>query len=199
MSSPCPLLPCSRSQPTSFASDCRPKAQLNSKLPGWRQSHTILLLISTELFQDRLPLLTECLKVKVILRPTVSRLVHIGVRHPSGTRDQFYFLLEIFFRQLRVCYFVALSLRRGRVCNLLFCWSSPALSRSGLSSTGLETMFYCSNSWDSPSLEGQVPQVVLLIISRHVPSRKHISNSLIACVTIAAINLQRTLFSGPIT
>jgi hypothetical protein len=29
------------------------------------------------------------------------------------------FLLEVFFRQLRVCYFVAPSLTRGRVCNLL--------------------------------------------------------------------------------
>jgi hypothetical protein len=35
------------------------------------------------------------------------------------TRDQFFFLLEIFFRQLRVYYFVAPSLTRGRVCNLL--------------------------------------------------------------------------------
>jgi hypothetical protein len=34
-------------------------------------------------------------------------------------RDQFLFLLETFFRQLRVCYFVAPSLTRGRVCNLL--------------------------------------------------------------------------------
>jgi hypothetical protein len=32
-------------------------------------------------------------KVKVTLRPTIS----LGVRRPSGTRDQFYFLLEIFF------------------------------------------------------------------------------------------------------
>jgi hypothetical protein len=42
-----------------------------------------------------------------------------GVRRPSGTRDQFFFLLEISFRQLRLCYFVAPSLTRGRVCNLL--------------------------------------------------------------------------------
>jgi hypothetical protein len=42
---------------------------------------------------------------KVILRPTVSRPVRLGVRSPSGTSDQFFFLLEIFFRQLRVCYF----------------------------------------------------------------------------------------------
>jgi hypothetical protein len=58
-------------------------------------------------------------KVEVKLRPTVSRPVRLGVRHPSGTRDKFFFLLEIFFRQLRVCYFVAPSLTRGRVCNLL--------------------------------------------------------------------------------
>jgi hypothetical protein len=53
------------------------------------------------------------------LRPTVSRPVCPGVRHPSGTRDQFFFLFEISFRQLRFCYFVAPSLTRGRVCNLL--------------------------------------------------------------------------------
>jgi hypothetical protein len=38
---------------------------------------------------------------KVTLRPTVSRPVSLGVRCPSGTSDQFYFLLESFFRQLR--------------------------------------------------------------------------------------------------
>jgi hypothetical protein len=58
-------------------------------------------------------------EVKVILRPTVGLSVRLGVRHPSRTRDQFSFLLEIFFRQLLVCYFVAPSLMRGRVCNLL--------------------------------------------------------------------------------
>jgi hypothetical protein len=57
--------------------------------------------------------------VEVSLRPTVSRPVGLGVRRPSGTCDQFLFLLEISFRQLRVCYFVAPSLTRGRVCNLL--------------------------------------------------------------------------------
>jgi hypothetical protein len=45
--------------------------------------------------------------------------VHLGVRHSSGTRHQFFFLFEIIFRQLRVCYFVAPSLARGRACNLL--------------------------------------------------------------------------------
>jgi hypothetical protein len=63
-------------------------------------------------------------KVKVEVNLRVSRPVCLGVRHPSGTRDQFFFLLEIFFSQLRVCYFVAPSRTRGRVCNLLYnCFS----------------------------------------------------------------------------
>jgi hypothetical protein len=58
-------------------------------------------------------------EVEVNLRPTVSSAVCLGVRRPSGTRKQFVFLLEIPFRHLRVCYFVAPSLTRGRGCNLL--------------------------------------------------------------------------------
>jgi hypothetical protein len=58
-------------------------------------------------------------EVEVNLRPTVSQPVCSGVRRSSGTRDQFFFLLEISFRQLWLCYFVAPSLTRGRVCNLL--------------------------------------------------------------------------------
>jgi hypothetical protein len=57
-------------------------------------------------------------EVEVTLRPTVSRPISVGVRPPSGTRDQFFFPFDIFFRQLRVCYFVAPSLTRGWVCNL---------------------------------------------------------------------------------
>jgi hypothetical protein len=37
-------------------------------------------------------------EVEVILRPTVSRPFRLGVRHPSETSAQFFFLLEIFFR-----------------------------------------------------------------------------------------------------
>jgi hypothetical protein len=59
-------------------------------------------------------------EVEVNLRPTVSHPVCLGVRHPSGTRNQIFFLLEISFTQLWVCYFVAPSLTRGRVCNLMY-------------------------------------------------------------------------------
>jgi hypothetical protein len=58
-------------------------------------------------------------EVEVNLRPTVSRPMCPGVRRPSGTHDQFFFLLEISFRQLWLCYFVAPSLTRRRICNLL--------------------------------------------------------------------------------
>jgi hypothetical protein len=58
-------------------------------------------------------------EVEVNLRPTVSLPVSLGVRPPSGTSDQFFFLLDSSIRQLRVCYFVAPSLTRGRFCNLL--------------------------------------------------------------------------------
>jgi hypothetical protein len=97
-------------------------------------------------------------EVEVNLRPTVSRPVCLGVWHPSGTRDQFFFLLEISFRQLRGCYFVAPSLTRGRVCNLLHnCfWALPEQSLLGRSPAELTTIFYCL-VWDSPNLEDQVP------------------------------------------
>jgi hypothetical protein len=71
----------------------------------------------------------------VNLRPTVSQLVCPGVRRPFGTCDKFFFILEISFRQLRVCNFVAPSLTRGRVLKLLYhCfWALPEQSLLGQS------------------------------------------------------------------
>jgi hypothetical protein len=100
----------------------------------------------------------QLLEVEVNLRPTVSRPVCLGVRRPSGTCDQFFFRLEISFRQLRVCYFVAPSLTRGRVCNLLYnCfWALSEQSLLSRSPAELTAIFYCL-IWDSLNLEGQVP------------------------------------------
>jgi hypothetical protein len=94
----------------------------------------------------------------VNLRPTVSRPVCPDVRRPSGTCDQFYFLLEISFRHLRFCKFVAPSLTRGRVCKLLYnCfWALPEQSLLGRSPVELTALFYCL-IWDSTNLKGQVP------------------------------------------
>jgi hypothetical protein len=66
-------------------------------------------------------------EVEVNLRLTDSQPVCPGVRRPSGTCDQFFFRHEISFRHLRLWYFVAPSLTRGRVCNLLLncLWALP--------------------------------------------------------------------------
>jgi hypothetical protein len=96
-------------------------------------------------------------EVKVNLRPTVSRPACPGVRRPSGTCDQFFFHHEISCRQLRLCYCVAPSLMRGRVCNLLYnCfWALPEQSLLSRNPAKLAAIFYCL-IWDPPNLEGQV-------------------------------------------
>jgi hypothetical protein len=64
---------------------------------------------STELVRVRVRV-----RVRVMLRPTISRLVCLGIKHPSGAYDQIF----ITVRHLRVCWCGALSLTRGRVCRL---------------------------------------------------------------------------------
>jgi hypothetical protein len=85
------------------------------------------------------PELNSRIKSSVMLRPTVSRLVYLGIKHPSGPYDQTFTTV----RKLRVCWCGALSLKRGRVCLQNCCWSSPAQSFTGTSSVGLVTIFYC--------------------------------------------------------
>jgi hypothetical protein len=51
-------------------------------------------------------------KVKVMLRPAVSRPVCLDVKHPSGAHDQIF----ITVRQLRVCWCGTISLTREWVC-----------------------------------------------------------------------------------
>jgi hypothetical protein len=52
--------------------------------------------------------------VSLILRPTVSRPVCLGIKHPSGAENQIFFTV----RQLQVSWCGVLSLTRGWVCRL---------------------------------------------------------------------------------
>jgi hypothetical protein len=83
---------------------------------------------------------TKCVQSSFMLRPTVSRPVSLGIKHPSGAHDQIF----ITVRQLQVCLRWALSLTRedGSVV-YNYCWPSPEQSFSGPGPAGLETMFYC--------------------------------------------------------
>jgi hypothetical protein len=118
------------------------------------------------LYRARYSRCTE-VEVEVNLRPTVSRPACLGVGHPFGTRDQFFFLVEIFFRQLLVCYFVAPSLTRGRVCKLLYnCFRAlPEQSLLGRSPAELTAIIYCL-IWDSPNLDFELSWVYLTVEGR---------------------------------
>jgi hypothetical protein len=87
----------------------------------------------------------DVMKLKLIYdRQSVGHSVLVPGTHLRPVTN-FFSLLEIFFRQLLVCYFVAPSLTRGRVCNLLYnCfWSLPEQPVIGRSPAELTDIFYC--------------------------------------------------------
>jgi hypothetical protein len=79
----------------------------------------------------------------------------------SGTRDLFFFLLEIFFRQLRVCYFVAPSLTRGRVCNLLLLLFLASAVPLGSESRGTPYHILLSQFLRLPQPGGPGPRIYI--------------------------------------
>jgi hypothetical protein len=76
---------------------------------------------------------------------------------------KFFFLLQIFFRQLRVSYFVAPSLTWGRVCDLLLLLVLASAIRLGSESCGtkdhiLLSQFLRLPQPGGPSLRVYIPQ-----------------------------------------
>jgi hypothetical protein len=56
----------------------------------------------------------DILRLRLMLRPTVSQSVCLGIKHPSGAYDQIFIIVW----QLRVCWFGEPLLTRGRICRL---------------------------------------------------------------------------------
>jgi hypothetical protein len=81
---------------------------------------------------------------------SVGQSVLVSDSH-LGPATNFSFSLKFFFRQLRVCYFVAPSLTRGRVCNLvLLLVLASAVPRDS-------KPYFIVPIHDFSNLEGQVP------------------------------------------
>jgi hypothetical protein len=98
-------------------------------LAGWR-------------FKTQLTLLS----LSLMLRPTVSRPVYLGIKHPSGTYDQIFITVG----KLRVCWCGALSLTRGRVCLLRLLLALASAVILGSEPLGTRDHILLSQIWDFP-------------------------------------------------
>jgi hypothetical protein len=107
------------------------KSSLHSLIPFLQ-----FLLSHLRISSQETPSILILLSLSLMLRPTVSRPVCLGAKHPSGAYD------HIFITCVTVTVLFlwgALSDEMSGMC----CWPLPAQSFSGPSPLGLATIFYC--------------------------------------------------------
>jgi hypothetical protein len=90
--------------------------------------------------------------MKFTLGPSVSRPVCLGIKHTSRAYDQ----IVINVRQLRVCWYGALSLTRKQFCRLQLLLVLFSAVISGSESCGTRDHISLSQIRNFPNLEGEV-------------------------------------------